>query len=77
MESIFSRLLASLAVCDNIYLLLAVLDTVRRNSEPVDAFNLLHVYFLYPLRNASLSATIYLAVSLAIERYRAIRYVCI
>ena len=73
MRSIFNRLLASLVIFDNLYLLLTLLETLRRNTEPHALFNLAYCYAFYPLRNVFLCCTIYLAIALALERYRAIR----
>ncbi len=72
MKHIFHRVLASLVFFDNLYLALTLLETVRREvrSERLD---LAHCLALYPLRNVSLCCQIYLALMLALERYRAIR----
>ena len=76
MKSIFNRLLASLVVFDNGFLFLTFLETYRRTFTSGNAvFNSLHAHALYPLRNVFLCCTIYCAIALALERYRAIRWV--
>jgi hypothetical protein len=74
MKSIFNHLLALLAIFDNAYLMLTLLETLRRNFwSAIDLLNHLYCHVLYPMRNICLCCTIFLAMSLAVERWRAIR----
>ena len=73
MKSIFNLLLASLVISDNSYILLTLVETLRRTIPPSNLFNAAHAHGLFPMRNVLLCTTIYLAIALAIERYRAIR----
>ncbi len=74
MKHIFHRVLAALVMFDNLYLALTFLELCRRWWDP-SPLNLLKVFVAYPLRNISLCCQIYLAVMLAVERYKAIRSV--
>ena len=74
MKNIFNRLLAVLVIGDNLYIVLTLMETAR-NYHDIDnvGYILLHRFALYPLRAGCMTANIYLAVALAVERYRAIR----
>ena len=72
MKHIFHRVLASLVFFDNAYLALTLLEAIRRQVSS-DALDAAHTVALYPMRNVSLCCQIYLALMLALERYRAIR----
>ena len=73
MKSIFNRLLASLVLSDNAYLFLTLVETLRRTLHLDGYFHFVYAYFLYPIRSLSLVTNVYLAVALAVERYRAIK----
>jgi hypothetical protein len=51
---------------------LSLLETLRRHVGPVEAFNVAYARVLFQMRNICLCCTVYLAISLAFERYRAI-----
>ena len=69
----FFIMLASLAVFDSLYILLSLLEAIRRELKENDFFNYTVRYVTYPLQNIVLCITIFLPVALAFERYRAIR----
>eukprot|EP00095_Tigriopus_kingsejongensis_P000754 snap_masked-scaffold273_size229271-processed-gene-1.12 protein:Tk00754 transcript:snap_masked-scaffold273_size229271-processed-gene-1.12-mRNA-1 annotation:"fmrfamide receptor" len=72
MNSIFNRLLVFLAVFDNIYIVCSVLEGIRKHS----GFNQMHEYafgyVLYQFHNFVLCCSIYITLTLALERYRAV-----
>lgn len=72
--STFNRLLIVLAIIDNVYLLFALLECIRGDLEvdTGDMHTRIFVYGLYPLHNVMLCLSIYMTVSLAMERYRAV-----
>ena len=83
-KSNFNNLLIALAVCDLLFLILSIAESTRStfqehrsNSSSVAGqaiflHHLLFPYFLYPLHNILLSASIFMTVSISIERYLAI-----
>ena len=83
-KSNFNNLLIALAVCDLLFLVLSIAESTRStfqehtsNSSSVAGqvtflHHLLFPYFLYPLHNILLSASIFMTVSISIERYLAI-----
>ena len=73
-KSTFNRLLIILSVCDNIYLILAMLESIRQEigSISLQLHIVLFVYFLYPLHNIVLCLSILMTVVLAMERFRSI-----
>jgi hypothetical protein len=75
MKSIFNRLLAALVIFDNFFLFLTFIEILRRYIWSCKAFNIVYAIALFPLRNIFLCCTIYTAIALALERYRAIRSV--
>ena len=75
LRSIFNRLLASLVILDNCFLLLTLLEILRQQHMPNSEWmSAAFALFIFPMRNIFLCCTIYVAIALAIERYRAIRY---
>ncbi|TRY70052.1 hypothetical protein TCAL_04844 [Tigriopus californicus] len=72
MNSIFNRLLVFLAVFDNLYIICSVLEGIRKHS----AFSQWHEYafghVLYQFHNFVLCCSIYITLTLALERYRAV-----
>ena len=70
--STFNRLLIVLAVSDNVYLLFALLESIRTEMYETDIHTLVFPYAFYPLHNIMLVLSIYMTVTLAMERYRAI-----
>ena len=83
-KSNFNNLLIALAVCDLLFLVLSIGESTRKNfQEPRSNVSTLpgqvtwvhhHLfpYFLYPLHNILLSISIFMTVSISIERYLAI-----
>ena len=80
LKSNFISLLLALAVFDLLFLALCVIENTRRNFQPQIAtdgsvtrlHHHLFPYFLFPLHNILLSASIFMTVSISIERYLAI-----
>ena len=79
MYSIFNRLLVFLAIFDNVFIVCQLLEAKRKmtnNFKGHYAFDQIHEhvfgYFLYPLHAFVLTASIYITVALALERYRAV-----
>ena len=74
MRSIFNRLLAALVILDNCFIAFSLVNTVRIHHFPEgELFHVVGNSFLYPMRSTFLCCTIYIAIALAVERYRAIR----
>ena len=83
-KSNFNNLLISLAVCDLLFLVVSISESVRRTFQDREASNStvggqltqihhqMFPYFLYPLHNILLSISIFMTVSISIERYLAI-----
>ena len=83
-KSNFNNLLIALAVCDLLFLILSIAESTRStfqehrsNSSSVAGqvtflHHLMFPYLLYPLHNILLSASIFMTVSISIERYLAI-----
>jgi len=83
-KSNFNNLLISLAVCDLLFLVISISESVRRTFQDREASNStvggqltqihhqMFPYFLYPLHNILLSISIFITVSISIERYLAI-----
>ena len=79
MYGIFNRLLIFLAIFDNVFIMCQILEAKRKltnNFMGYYDFDQLHEYvfgyFLYPLHAFVLTASIYITVALALERYRAV-----
>eukprot|EP00092_Neocalanus_flemingeri_P004693 GFUD01005057.1.p1 GENE.GFUD01005057.1~~GFUD01005057.1.p1 ORF type:complete len:384 (-),score=75.01 GFUD01005057.1:129-1280(-) len=83
-KSNFNNLLIALAVFDLLFLVICITESVRRtfedvvaNSSSVSGFatqvhHFLFPYFLYPLHNILLTCSIFMTISISIERYLAI-----
>ena len=79
-KSNFTSLLIVLAICDLLFLVLCVIENARRNFMPqagaegsvTRLHHHLFPHLLYPLHNILLSASIFMTVSISIERYLAI-----
>ena len=83
-KSNFNNLLIALAVCDLLFLVLSIAESTRStfqehtsNSSSVAGqvtflHHLLFPYFLYPLHNILLTSSIFMTISISIERYLAI-----
>ena len=75
LRSIFNRLLATLVILDNCFIALSLVNTVRIHFFPEgDLFHVVGNTLLYPMRSTFLCCTINVAIALAVERYRAIRF---
>eukprot|EP00092_Neocalanus_flemingeri_P036969 GFUD01040248.1.p1 GENE.GFUD01040248.1~~GFUD01040248.1.p1 ORF type:complete len:384 (+),score=91.46 GFUD01040248.1:150-1301(+) len=83
-KSNFNNLLIALAVFDLLFLVVCITESVRRTFEDADAnsssfsgfatqvHHHLFPYFLYPLHNILLTCSIFMTISISIERYLAI-----
>ena len=75
MRNSFNLLLISLLCIDTWYLLGSVLESFRRCF---DIYHQLHIivfpYLLYPLQSVAMSASIFMTVGIALERYIAVHY---
>ncbi len=72
-KSTFNRLLIILALCDNIYLVFAFLESIRHELQlATNVHTIVFVYLLYPLHNFILCVSIYMTTVIAVERYRAV-----
>lgn len=72
MNSIFNKLLVFLAVFDNVYIVCSVLEGLRKHKAFSQVHEYAFGYFLYPLHNFVLCCSIYITVTLALERFRAV-----
>ena len=70
MKSTFHQSLITLAVFEIMFLLLVICDHALDISSQF--YILMFPYFLYPLHNILLSTSIFMTVSISIERYLAI-----
>ena len=74
LTNVFNRTLAILAVCDAIFNLCDILESVRQYHG--GGCSSLHIYLfphvLYPLQNITMVASIYTTVVVALERYYAV-----
>ena len=83
-KSNFNNLLISLAICDLLFLVICITESVRRTFQDhkgnsttlgglvTQVHHHLLPHFLYPLHNILLSTSIFMTVSISIERYLAI-----
>ena len=83
-KSNFNNLLIALAVFDLLFLVVCITESVRRTFEDPVAnsssysgmatkiHHHLFPYFLYPLHNILLTCSIFMTISISIERYLAI-----
>ena len=77
LRGIFTIILANLAVCDILFLIMSLAEIFRRHYPPEsNIYVSVFCYFIYPTHNILLCCTVYIPVALAIERYRAIGYSC-
>lgn len=68
MDSVFNKLLVFLAVFDNLFLVLTLLDCFRRHLGTFPYHIHLYGYALYGLHNIVFTCSIYMTVFLAMER---------
>ena len=83
-KSNFNNLLIALAVFDLLFLVVCITESIRRTFEAHTAntstfkglatqiHHHLFPYFLYPLHNILLTSSIFMTISISIERYLAI-----
>merc|ERR1712123_138300 len=83
-KSNFNNLLVALAVFDLLFLVVCITESIRRTFEDPTAnsssfsglatqvHHHLFPYFLYPLHNILLTSSIFMTISISIERYLAI-----
>ena len=70
MRNSFNLLLVALACFDAMFLLLSIIEALRRNFDmATDAHTILFPYFLYPLQSIVFKAYIFMIVAIAIERF--------
>ena len=71
----FNPLIASLCGFDSVFLLLDLIDAFRKyfNFENT-VLILLFPHVIYPIRNMAFTASIFMTVAIAYERYSAIKY---
>jgi len=74
MRNCFNHILIAINVCDSLHLMFAMMDAVRNSFGDFYPVHLLHIfpYIHYPFYRISLCASIYLMMSVAIERYIAV-----
>ena len=78
MRNSFNFLLISLLCFDSWYLFGAILDSIRKKyfGEVLltDVHTILFPYLLYPAMSIFMSASIFMTVAIALERYIAVHY---
>ena len=68
LASNFNRLLISLAVFDNLFIVSCLLEALRRFVGNTDFHQLAFIYFFYQLQSIALTCSINITVVLAVER---------
>ena len=75
MRNSFNLLLVTLALIDSTYLFLQILEAFRIPfSLRSDVHILFFPHLLYPLLNIALTASVFMTVAIAVERYVAVHY---
>ena len=75
MRNSFNLLLISLLCFDSWYLFGSILESFRRSfGLGTDLHTLLFPYLLYPAQSVAMSASIFMTVGIALERYIAVHY---
>ena len=73
-RNIFNPLIASLCGFDSVFLLLELIDAFRKYFNFETQFQiLLFPHVVYPIRNIAFTASIFMTVAIAYERYSAIK----
>ena len=74
LSSIFNRILICLAIFDNIFIVCSLLESVRKNFDPIHEIiqSYTYAYFLYQLQSVAAVASIFTTVVLALERRLAV-----
>ena len=68
----FNQLRICLAIFDTLYLASGISEILRSNMERSREFDEVFVNFLYPFRNVLFVSSMYICMSISIERYNAI-----
>ena len=71
LKNSFTKLMAILAVFDLIYLFTMVIESSSKLGLQNELHILMFPHFLHPLNSISMMCSIYMAVGVAMERYRA------
>ena len=75
MQNSFNLMLIALSVFDMGYLLGSILESFRKSFNLVTALHTyLFPYFLYPGQMIMMTASIFMTVAIAMERYAAVHY---
>ena len=74
LSSIFNRILIFLAIFDTIFIVCSLLESVRKNFDPIHEIiqSYTYAYFLYQLQSVAAVASIFTTVVLALERRLAV-----
>ena len=67
----FNQLLICLAISDSLFLISGISEIVRKNTEESKDYDEVFVCFLYPVRSMLFMCSMYICMSLTIERYSA------
>ena len=71
MRSTFNKLRSALAILDTILLISYIVESIFYHTP---AFKIAFPYFLWPIRNFAQTASIFMTVVIAVERFTAIHY---
>ena len=74
MRNSFNFLLIALICMDSCFLFGAILDGFRKINMASELHVLMFPHFLYPLLQIAVTASIYMTVAIATERYIAVHY---
>ena len=75
MKNSFNHMLIALAIFDSGYLIGSILESFRKSFQLVTSLHIsLFPYLLFPGQTIMMSASIFMTVAIAIERYVAVHY---
>ena len=74
MRNSFNFLLIALIVMDSCFLLGSIFESLRKNYLATHLHIILFPHLLYPLLSIAVTASIYMTVAIATERYIAVHY---
>ena len=75
MRNSFNFLLIALICMDSCFLVMAICESFRKGFALTSTLHLvMFPYFLYPLLSIAVTASIYMTVAIALERYIAVHY---
>jgi hypothetical protein len=75
MRNSFNLLLIALACFDSCYLFGSILESFRKSFDlATDVHTLMFPYLLYPGQMMMMSASVFMTVAIAMERYVAVHY---